>query len=265
MAKLVTVKATAWQPTPAEFNGALGHLNKGDSVRCEIEAAHASTPHPTAEKKARLLARHLLLRELTDDTRAKHRLRKREVHLPISAYGKPLTASYRNGNYSVTHVADWVCCACSSAAVGVDVVAFHPQDKVLSSLILSKEERAQAEMIPRKQWPSLFALTWSLKESVLKALGLGLSTKLQMCDIRLDRVELENIMNVSNTAHGSIYTAPKHRLMVSLLGNAKQPWVYSSLMLPGDPPHILSVVLWEEVVNGAIEVMFVSPQTALQS
>ncbi|KAG5480004.1 hypothetical protein LSCM1_06424 [Leishmania martiniquensis] len=265
MANLLIANAGAWQPTADEFREALNHLHGEDAVRCAIETACASQLHPGALNKARLLARHLLLCELINsrDTQGKYRLRKREVRLPVSAYGKPLTASYGDGNYSVTHVAEWVCCACSSAPLGVDLVAVYPQDEALSSYFLSKEELAQIEVVPRQQWASLFALIWSLKECVLKVIGLGLSKKLKMRDIFLDRVGLENLFVVSNAVPGSLYTVPKHRLMVSLQGNTKHPWVCSSLMLPGTPPHILSVVLQEGVVKGDIEVMFVSPETAL--
>ncbi|CBZ26650.1 phosphopantetheinyl transferase-like protein [Leishmania mexicana MHOM/GT/2001/U1103] len=273
MAKLLVANASAWQPSPEQFSSAVEQLHKEDSVRRAIESARASatrqgSKHPNPENKARLLARHLLLCELTDsgNTQANRQLCKRDVRLPISAFGKPLTAPYQDGNYSVTHVAEWVCCAHSTAApLGVDVAAVHPQESATFSLCLSNEELAQAEAVPRKQWPSLFALFWTLKEAVLKALGLGLSTRLQMCDICLDSVKLENLSVLPNVEPASIYTAPKHRLMVSLQGNTKQPWACSCFMLPGDPPHILSVVLREELMNGIIEVMFVSPQTALRN
>ncbi|GET88142.1 phosphopantetheinyl transferase-like protein [Leishmania tarentolae] len=273
MAKLLIANAGAWQPSPEQFISAVEQLHKEDSVRREMESARVSatregSTHPSAENKARLLARHLLLCELTDsgNTQAEHQLCKRKVHLPISTYGKPLTASYRDGNYSVTHVAEWVCCAHSKAApLGIDVTAVHSQDSVPFSLCLTKEELVQAEAVPHNQWPSLFALFWTLKEAVLKALGLGLSTKLQMCDICLDSVKLENLSVLSNVEPASVYTAPKSSLMISLQGNAKEAWACSSFMLPGHPPHILSVVLREKAMDGVVEVVFVSPQTALRN
>ncbi|CAG9573153.1 phosphopantetheinyl transferase-like protein [Leishmania major strain Friedlin] len=273
MTKLLVANASAWQPSPEQFNSAAEQLHREDSVRRAIESARVSatrqgSTHPNPENKARLLARHLLLCELTDcgNAQAKRRFCKRDVRLLTSAYGKPLTAPYRDGNYSVTHVAEWVCCAHSMAApLGVDVAAVHPQGSPPFSLCLSKQELAQVELVPHKQLPSLFALFWTLKEAVLKALGLGLSTRLQMCDICLDSVKLENLSVLSNVEPASIYTAPKHRLMVSLQGNTKQPWACSCFMLPGDPPHILSAALREEVTEGAIEIMFVSPQTALRN
>ncbi|CAC9484409.1 phosphopantetheinyl transferase-like protein [Leishmania infantum JPCM5] len=272
MTKLLVANAGTWQPSPEQFSSAVEQLHREDSVRRAIESARVSATrqgsmHPSPENKARLLARHLLLCELTDcgNTQAKRQFCKRDVRLLTSAYGKPLTAPYRDGNYSVTHVAEWVCCAHSMAApLGVDVAAVHPQDSAPFSLCLSKQELARVEAVQRKQRPSLFALFWTLKEAVLKALGLGLSTRLQMCDICLDSVKLENLSLLPNVEPASVYTAPKYRLMVSLQGNTKQAWACSCFMLPGDPPHILSVVLREEVMDGVIEVMFVSPQTALR-
>ncbi|XQJ30849.1 phosphopantetheinyl transferase-like protein [Leishmania guyanensis] len=272
MAKILAANAGAWQPSEDDFRSALAQLHRKDSVRHAIESAQAtvadqSPPHSCADTKARLLARHLLLHVLkkSDNTQAERLLWKREVHLPISKYGKPLTASYRDGHYSVTHVAEWVCCARSPAApLGVDIATVLPHDSVLFSLFLSEEELVRTEAVPRKQWPLLFALFWTLKECVLKALGLGLSTKLQMCDISLDNIGLENISVVSNAQPGTIHIASKHHMMLSLRGNANQRWSYSCFMLPGDPSHMVSVVLQEEVVDDAMEVLFVSPQTALQ-
>ncbi|KAG5506447.1 hypothetical protein JKF63_05950 [Porcisia hertigi] len=273
MAKLLVADAEAWGPTPEEFSGATEQLHKEDQVRRAVESAgllskRNGSPFPTPENKARLLARHLLLRELTspNNTQAERRTCKREAYIPISAYGKPLTAAYRNGNFSVTHVAKWVCCARSpTASLGVDVAPVHSQDTLPFSLLLSPNELTRAESLPRSKWPTLFALFWTLKEGVLKALGLGISRKLQMHDICLDPVKLENVSVVSDIEPGSIHTAPKHRLMVSLHGNKMQAWSCSSFMLPGDPPHILSVVLWEEALEGATEVLFVSPHEALQN
>lgn len=250
--KVLVCSAANWHPTTAAFDTALAKLHCDDSVRHAIESARGDAardglPTPDADLRARLLARHLLAGELRRQayTLSGRALRKCDICLPLSVHGRPITATYGDGSYSVAHVHDWACCGClcaPPAQLGVDVTAIHLSDGVPFSAFLSRSELAMQAQAPREQWPLLFAVYWSLKEAVLKALGLGMSTRLQPSQVSLDGVDLNTACVALNASAGSVQTTQLRRLSVSLQGNAAEPWACSCVRLTADPPYVLAVV-----------------------
>jgi len=80
--------------------------------------------------------------------------------------------------FNVAHTRELVTCAVTETAdVGVDVesVAAHPDLSRLAASVMSDEEFAEFEHVADADRPARFAAAWTLKESYLKARGLGLS------------------------------------------------------------------------------------------
>ncbi|MFH1058688.1 MAG: 4'-phosphopantetheinyl transferase superfamily protein [Pseudomonadota bacterium] len=123
------------------------------------------------DAQARLFGRLLLGRGLAvlgDDP-------GRAAQLELSAYGQPVLAG--GPAFSISHSGRLVVCAlCAAAPLGVDVEELRAMDlnDFQSSLTPAEWELVQADPAP----PARFLDLWTAKESVLKALGTGLSTPL---------------------------------------------------------------------------------------
>ncbi|KAL7704100.1 phosphopantetheinyl transferase-like protein [Lotmaria passim] len=245
------VCAAKWQPSCNEFMDALHQLHRDDSVRSSIEEAQQNLPrsslqHHISIVKSRLLARHLFLRQLRSPAGPPFLhapLEKPKMVLALSAYGKPMTSLYQQGDFSISHVSDWVCCAHSiCAAIGVDIVAVEPDGYALLPAILSQNETAVLQQNTRAQQSLLFSLFWALKESVLKALGLGLSSHLQMSEITLSFDSDTNSLCTSKLCPSMATSSPLLAMLVSLKGAKNENWKFSCAQIAGDTQHIFAVV-----------------------
>lgn len=124
----------------------------------------------------------------------------RAAALTQSEFGQPVLAG--GPQFSISHSGQLVVCAlCAAAPLGVDVEELRAMDlgDFRSSLTPAEWEAVQADPDP----PARFLDLWTAKESVLKALGTGLSTPLDQVAVsggqawaagrawRLTRLELD--------------------------------------------------------------------------
>lgn len=94
-----------------------------------------------------------------------------------SAHGKPSLACDPGVNFNLSHSADRALLAISSTAVlGVDIEQIRPmsdQDQIIRRFYHPSEASALLAMGPAERADAFFQL-WALKESCMKATGLGL-------------------------------------------------------------------------------------------
>lgn len=86
--------------------------------------------------------------------------------------------------FSLSHSGGWVLCAAGSCAVGCDIEKIAPFDLCIADRFFSPGEAADiaAQPTPEAQ-TELFYRYWVLKESFLKAVGLGMSLPLNAFEI----------------------------------------------------------------------------------
>lgn len=124
------------------------------------------------DDKRRSLAAALLLKEVLHDC---------GIEQPSFCYGengKPYIDGRDDVFFSLSHSGDTVMCAVSSKEVGCDVQTITDIDlRVAERFSRAEREAITAEPTPDKQRDLFFRL-WTLKESFLKATGLGLSLPL---------------------------------------------------------------------------------------
>uniref|UniRef100_T1YTE0 holo-[acyl-carrier-protein] synthase n=1 Tax=Crithidia acanthocephali TaxID=59798 RepID=T1YTE0_9TRYP len=271
--KVIFVNAAQWQPSREEFLAALHQLHSKDSVRCateegQRELSNCPLPQHTKAVKSRLLARHLLVQQLLNpgDSSSPLPMRKKsQVLLPTTLYGKPLTMDAKPGDFSVSHEPNWVCCAyTASGTIGVDITPIRSEDCKLLGNILSQREADALRYRAVSLQPPCFALYWSLKECVLKALGLGLSTSLQMHDITLEfDVDAETLARMRLSAGSRIdsFTQP---LKVTIRGSHNAGWAFSYALIEDDPLHLICVVKQGEDGGNKVEWRFQSCESVLR-
>ncbi len=111
------------------------------------------------------LVRHMLLRELG--------IPLEDQRMAYGPWGKPYLPDRPGAHFNLSHSGDWVACAVSRRAVGVDLQAVVPFSLPLARRVCSPEELAGITAAPDRA--EAFARLWSRKEAHLKLLGRGIS------------------------------------------------------------------------------------------
>lgn len=95
-----------------------------------------------------------------------------------NAYGKPELLYPANLHFNVSHSGEWVVCAISDEPVGIDIEEIKPMDMEISRRFFSPIEHEQLVGLPETEQVDRFYELWTLKESFVKAVGMGLSMPL---------------------------------------------------------------------------------------
>lgn len=131
-----------------------------------------------AADRQRSLAAELLLR---------HALRESGFHdFPAppakGENGKPFFPG-SSFHYNLSHSGDWVLCAAGCCDVGCDVEQICPIDLKLARRFHPGEQAAFSALPDAEDQLDLFFRLWTLKESFMKATGLGMSLPLDAFQI----------------------------------------------------------------------------------
>lgn len=192
--------------------------------------------------------RHLVTRALVRSVLSRYApVRPEDWQFERNAYGKPairnLGEACRSLSFNVSHTDDLVACAVTrDAALGIDVenmerrrIAFDQ----IAAHFFAPEELAEIQSVAPSSQRERFFQHWTLKESYLKACGMGLA-------IPLDQFAL----SLTQPASIRLSTAPA-------LGDAAQHWQFwlfgpskwhvlavcrARSSHEGDPPSVRKVV-----------------------
>lgn len=107
-----------------------------------------------------------------------------QVRIKAGPYGKP---SFENIPlyYNISHSGDWVMCAISDNEIGCDIEKIQSADLHIAERFFCPEEYHHiAEQKSELERNLLFYRYWTLKESFMKATGLGM--KLPFNDFRIE-------------------------------------------------------------------------------
>lgn len=87
--------------------------------------------------------------------------------------GAPYLIDYQNLSCSISHSCGWGAAAIASSRVGIDIEKIVPRDQSVLDYIASRHEQSLVATGGESS-SELIAKLWVIKESVLKATGLGL-------------------------------------------------------------------------------------------
>lgn len=107
-----------------------------------------------------------------------------EIVFDANPYGKP----YLTGHpleFNLSHAGDWVVCVLSSQPVGIDIEEIKAVDISIAERFFTKKEYADLLEKTAEERQSYFYELWTLKESYIKAIGLGLSLPLDSFSFRI--------------------------------------------------------------------------------
>lgn len=114
---------------------------------------------------AELLVRYILAKQFGVDPRS--------LTFQHSEFGKPSLVS-GNIRFNLSHAGDWIVCAIGNSEIGVDVEAVKQMDFQTVYRVFAEREIARLDKASPEIRSDLFYQLWTLKESYVKFLGLGM-------------------------------------------------------------------------------------------
>jgi len=127
------------------------------------------------EDKTRALVGQIMIRNAILD---KLNIPNSTIRFEYNAYGKPALPGYPEFHFNLSHAGDWIALAVDSQPIGVDVERIKDMDMDIAKRFFSKREYTDLMAKQPAQRISYFFDLWTLKESYIKAVGMGLSLPL---------------------------------------------------------------------------------------
>lgn len=115
-------------------------------------------------------------------------LRNQDISFSKNKYGKPFLKDHTNIHFNVSHSGSWIVCVINTDIIGVDVEKVTSLTSDISDFNLSPRECAYILSLGNEEQIDGFFDTWVLKESYVKALGIGLCMPLNEFSIVKDSI-----------------------------------------------------------------------------
>ena len=96
-----------------------------------------------------------------------------EIQINKNEYGKPYIKEYPNIHFNISHCNNLIACSIDNYVNGIDVENIREYDDYVANRICSLEELKNLLNTDNRE--KLFFCIWTLKESLGKALGVGLN------------------------------------------------------------------------------------------
>ncbi len=140
-----------------------------------------------------ILIRYLLCKKLN--------IRNSELKFKKNDYGKPSLSMIDNMHYNISHSREWVVCAINNLPVGIDVEYINSTDLKIAERFFSRIEYNDLMSKKEEERKLYFYELWTLKESYIKAIGKGLSIKLDSFYFRSNNgnITMTNTDEYNNT------------------------------------------------------------------
>lgn len=116
------------------------------------------------------------------------------LDIGYNKFGKPFLNNIRDFSYNLSHSGDWVVIAYGNSEVGIDIEKIHIGKEYNLDHYFSAEEKSYLHSATGAERNQRFIQLWTLKESYLKYIGTGLSTKLDSFSVNA----INGILTFSN-------------------------------------------------------------------
>jgi 4'-phosphopantetheinyl transferase len=180
----------------------------------------------TAEKTKQHEAAHALLWESLKEYGREQGISLGEMPLclTLGSAGKPSFTEYPEIEFNLSHCEGMAACLISDCACGVDAEGIRHVRPKVAARVFSAEE--QAQLAASANPDLLFTQLWTLKESYIKAIGVGLSYPMQTLSFRLEE---EGIVSNHPEASFAQLLLPRHVVSVCRLSSQQvQPVIACS-------------------------------------
>ncbi|HZG18216.1 MAG TPA: 4'-phosphopantetheinyl transferase superfamily protein [Candidatus Bathyarchaeia archaeon] len=141
------------------------------------------------------------------------------LHFASNEYGKPFVTDEPDLHFNLSHSGEWVVCVFHTQPVGVDIEEMISIDFQMAALILSEKEQLVFTQKKQQEQMDYFYTMWTIKESVTKAIGKGLSIPVASIEAVLGQNGTFEVMLPSHSqkmCHGRQYDLdPRYKLAVT--------------------------------------------------
>lgn len=110
-------------------------------------------------------------------------LRERDMVYAYGKYGKPYFRDYPSIHFNISHSVSLAAVVFSDVEVGCDVEIITPYNEDVASLCFTPSERESILSCPDRNLA--FTRLWCIKESYLKAIGLGLEASMDSFSVEI--------------------------------------------------------------------------------
>ncbi|MCM1174122.1 MAG: 4'-phosphopantetheinyl transferase superfamily protein [Blautia sp.] len=138
-------------------------------------------------------------------------LREKSMEYVLGNQGKPMFCDYPDLHFSLSHSGGYALCSMGGQELGSDIERVRPGKLHVAERFFAEEEKAwlyRANL--REERESRMFRIWTMKESFLKATGLGMSLPLRdftVCIEEDEKVSLHHALN-NNTYYIKEYALP---------------------------------------------------------
>jgi 4'-phosphopantetheinyl transferase len=119
------------------------------------------------------------------------KIRNEEIRFRYNAFGKPYLDTGHPYFFNISHSGGWLLCATSEAEVGCDIEKVITVEGGLAEQVLCQHEWREYGQTAASERSNYFFHLWTRKESLLKAIGSGLSIEPKSISVLSDQVLLQ--------------------------------------------------------------------------
>lgn len=135
-------------------------------------------------------------------------------------HGKPYLKDFPNIHYNISHTDGLVACGIGDRQLGIDVERIRPFRNTILRRVFSDAERRHMDEIPEPERSQYFFRIWTLKESYLKASGLGITVPLTTISFEWNR-EASYACSVPDASFYQTMLEGDYVLSICTLGDEK--------------------------------------------
>lgn len=137
-----------------------------------------------------------------------------EINFIPNKYGKPFLKDYIGLEYNISHSNELVVCAVGDYEVGIDIEYVKDMDIDAANYVLSTDEKEEYKGISENEKLDYFYSIWTLKESFIKAKGMGLHISMNSFTVNRKLNEVPYCLYNNVKYYFKEYNIPEYKLSI---------------------------------------------------
>jgi 4'-phosphopantetheinyl transferase len=125
----------------------------------------------------------------------KLKIKNNDLYFEFNKYGKPFLKGFKNIHFNISHSGNWIIIVFNNNYIGVDVEKIEKIDYEIADRFFTPDEYNFLNSVPKNRGDEIFFELWTMKESYIKAKGLGLSLPLNSFSVIKNNKIVEKIVD----------------------------------------------------------------------
>ena len=190
-----------------------------------LEEQNYAKSYKTPELSENYIISHSILRMILS---IHSKMSVYEMKFILGEYGKPyISSNYQNIQFNMSHSKDMVCIVVTKdKEIGVDIEFKNSTLDVeeLQHLVLSVQEKMYMDTLSSQTAKqNLFYCIWTLKEAIIKAMGIGLSHPIIEINLIDDALQIKDVISLrQNGMYENLYLTLPESIAFSSVNLAQE-------------------------------------------